>query len=167
MIFQDRLKRIKVIATDIDGVLTDGAIIYTDQGGELKFFNVKDGYAMMRAKKEGFKTAFISARPCVSVELRAKDLQVDAVYLNAYPKMIAFEDMLKKFNVTPEEVCFIGDDFPDYPILSRVGFSACPCDAVIEIRKKVHYVAKNKGGHGAVREIIEQILKAQRKWSLE
>lgn len=167
MIKKAQLKKIKVIATDIDGVLTDGAIIYADQGGELKFFNVKDGYAMMRAKKEGLKTAFISARPCVPVELRARDLGVDGVYLNAYPKTAAFEDMLRKFDVQEDEVCFIGDDLPDVPLLLRAGFSACPRDAVDEVKKIVDFVSKDKGGHGAVREIIEKILKAQGKWSLE
>lgn len=162
-----KMKKIKVIAMDVDGVLTDGRIIYDGVGQELKFFDVQDGYAVARARKEGLKTAVISARGCKAVRARTEDLKIDAVYLDAYPKIEAYEKMLKAFRVTDEEVCFIGDDLPDYAILSRVGFAAAPFNAAPEVKRIVDHVAKHKGGRGAVREIVEMILKAQQKWKVE
>lgn len=161
------LKRIKVLAMDVDGVMTDGRIIYDGNGKELKFFDVQDGYAIARARKSGLKTAIISARSCAAVKARAKDLKFERVYLDAYPKMGAYEKMLKAFGVKDEEVCFIGDDLPDCEILKRVGFSAAPQNAAPEVKKIVDYVAGRKGGRGAVREIVEKILKAQGLWGVQ
>ncbi len=162
-----RLKMIKVIAMDVDGVMTDGRIIFDGHGKELKFFDVQDGYGISRARHVGLKTAVISARSSAAVKARAKDLKFDRVYLDAYPKISAYEKMLKIFAVKDEEVCFIGDDMPDVAILSRVGFAAAPANAVDEVKKVVHYVAAHQGGRGAVREIIEKILKAQGRWGIE
>lgn len=162
-----KMKKIKVLAMDVDGVLTDGRIIYDGNGQELKFFDVQDGYAVAKARKQGVKTAVISARGCKAVKTRMEDLKIDAVYLDVYPKMSAYEKMLKIFDVTDEEVCFIGDDLPDHAILSRVGFAAVPANAATEVKRVADYVAKHKGGRGAVREIIEKILKAQQKWKIE
>ncbi len=162
-----KIKKIKVIAMDVDGVLTDGRIVYDGNGQELKFFDVQDGYAVSRARKEGLKTAVISARGCAAVKARTKDLKIDEVYLDAYPKISAYEKMLKTFQVTDEEVCFIGDDLPDHAILSRVGFAAVPQNAASEVKRVADYVAKRKGGRGAVREIVEKILKTQQKWKVE
>jgi 3-deoxy-D-manno-octulosonate 8-phosphate phosphatase (KDO 8-P phosphatase) len=159
------LKKIKVIAMDVDGVMTDGRIIYDGNGKELKFFDVQDGYGIARARHAGFKTAIISARSCTAVKARAKDLKFDKVYLNACPKIAAYEKMLKSFAVTDQEVCFIGDDLPDHAILSRVGFAAAPANAAEDIKKIVDHVAQRPGGRGAVREIVEMILKAQGLWS--
>ncbi|MBF0122329.1 MAG: HAD hydrolase family protein [Candidatus Omnitrophica bacterium] len=162
-----KLKKIKVLAMDVDGVMTDGRIVYDGDGKELKFFDVQDGYAIGRARKSGIKIAVISARGCQAVRARAADLKFDKVYLDVYPKIDAYEKMIKVFGVTDEEVCFIGDDLPDYEILARVGFAAAPKNAAPEIKKIVDYVAQRSGGRGAVREIAEKILKAQGFWSVK
>jgi len=152
---------------DVDGVLTDGRIIYDGDGKELKFFDVQDGYGISRARREGFKTAIISARCCTAVKARAKDLKFDKVYLDAYPKISAYERMLKVFDVSDEHVCFIGDDIPDHEILSRAGFAVAVANAVPEIKKIADHVTAHKGGRGAVREVVELILKAQGRWSVQ
>jgi 3-deoxy-D-manno-octulosonate 8-phosphate phosphatase (KDO 8-P phosphatase) len=162
-----KLKKIKVIAMDVDGVMTDGRIIYDGNGQELKFFDVQDGYAISRARKQGFKIAIISARSCPAVTARLTDLKIEKAYLDVYPKITAYEDLLKAFAVKDEEVCFIGDDLPDLAILERVGFAVAVQNAAPEIKKVADYVTRKKGGRGAVREVIEKILKAQNKWSQE
>lgn len=161
------LKQIKVLAMDVDGVLTDGRIIYDGLGRELKFFDVHDGCGISRARKAGLKTAVISARSCRAVKARTEDLKIDAVYLDAYPKIGAYEDMLKTFGASDHEVCFIGDDLPDIPIFKRVGLAVAVANASGDAKKQAHWVTKEKGGRGAVREVAEKILKAQGKWKAE
>ena len=160
------LKKIKVLAMDVDGVMTDGRIIYDGNGRELKFFDVQDGYGIVRGRHAGLKTAVISARSCAAVKARTKDLKFDAVYLDAYPKIAAYEKMLKSFGVSDEAVCFIGDDIPDHAILSRVGFAVAVANAVPEIKKVADHVTQRPGGRGAVREVVEMILKARGLWSV-
>lgn len=162
-----KLKRIKVLAMDVDGVLTDGRIIYDGDGKELKFFDVQDGCGINRLRKAGLKTAVISARSCKAVQARMQDLKIDAVYLDAYPKMAAYEDMLAKWGVRDDEVCFIGDDLPDVAILKRVGLAVVPANACAEARDAANMITRNSGGRGAVRELIEKILKAQGLWKVE
>jgi len=162
-----KLKNIKVCAMDVDGVLTDGRIVYDGLGRELKFFDVRDGCGISRLRKAGLKAAVISARSCRAVKARMDDLKIDAVYLAAYPKLAAYESMLEKFGVIDAEVCYIGDDLPDVPVLKRAGFAVAVANASGDVKKVVHYVTKNKGGRGAVREVIERILKAQGKWKAE
>ncbi|MEI8011000.1 MAG: HAD-IIIA family hydrolase [Candidatus Omnitrophota bacterium] len=161
------MKKIKVIAMDVDGVMTDGRIIYDGTGKELKFFDVQDGYAIARARKEGLKTAVISARSAEAVKARMADLKIDKVYLDASPKIDAYEDLLKTFSVSDDEVCFMGDDFPDHAVLSRAGFAVAVANAAPEIKKVADYVTRHRGGRGAVREAIEKILKAQGRWGIK
>ena len=161
------LKKIKVVAMDVDGVMTDGRIIYDGDGKELKFFDVQDGYGISRLRKFGIKIVIISARSCAAVKARAKDLKFDKVYLDAYPKINAYEQMLKAFKVEDDEVCFIGDDLPDYAILKRAGFAVAVRNAALEVKKTAHYVPKKNGGRGAVREVVEKVLKAQGLWKVE
>ena len=161
------LKKVKVIAMDVDGVMTDGRIIYDGNGQELKFFDVQDGYAIVKARKQGLKTAVISARSCPAVTARTTDLKFDKVYLDIYPKISAYEDLLKALDVKDGEVCFIGDDLPDVAILKRVGLAVAVKNAAPEVKKFADFVTKHEGGRGAVREVIEKILKAQNKWSVE
>ena len=160
------LKKIKVVAMDVDGVMTDGRIVYDGNGKELKFFDVQDGYGIARVRHAGLKTAIISARSCAAVKARAKDLKFDKVYLDAHPKVAAYEKMLKSLGVSDDEVCFIGDDLPDHAILARVGFAAAPVNAAPEIKKIAGYVTQRSGGRGAVREVVEMILKAQGRWDM-
>ena len=162
---QDRLKKIKLLILDVDGVLTDGGIIIDSNGVETKRFDVQDGFGLVFWRKCGLRSAIISARQSKVVAHRAQDLQIDKVFVGVYPKLSAYEALTKEWNIKDEEVCFIGDDVADLGILKRVGFSAAVKNAVMEVKSIVHYVSEKKGGEGAVREIIELILKAQGRWT--
>jgi len=162
---KDALKKIKVVAMDVDGVLTDGRIIVDSNGVETKNFDVQDGFGIVFLKKCGLKTAIISARESGVVAHRAKDLKIDKVYVGVYPKLSAYENLLEEFKVRDEEICFIGDDLADICIMRRCGVSIAVANAVFEIKQIAHYVTVRQGGHGAVREAIELILQAQGKWS--
>lgn len=161
---KEKIGKIKVLVMDIDGVLTDGRIIIDDRGGEIKNFNVQDGFGIVLLRKAGIKTAIITARHANPVEYRAKDLKINKVYQDASPKMEYYKRMLKELEVTDEEVCFIGDDLPDLAVLRNVGLSVGVPNAVEEVKKEVDYITHKAGGHGAVREVIELILKTQGKW---
>jgi 3-deoxy-D-manno-octulosonate 8-phosphate phosphatase (KDO 8-P phosphatase) len=160
---QEQLKKIKFLIVDVDGVLTDGGIIIDSNGVETKRFNVQDGLGLMLWKKSGFKSAIISARHSDVVEHRAKDLQIDKFFVGVSPKIDAYRELVKEWKMKDGEVCFIGDDLPDLEILKRVGFAASVDNAVFEVKSIAQYVSPKKGGEGAVREIIELILKAQGK----
>jgi len=161
----DVFKKIKVVAMDIDGVLTDGRIIVDSHGIETKNFDVQDGFGIVFLKKCGIKTVIISARESGVVAHRAQDLKIDKVYVGVYPKLSAYENMLNEFKVSDDEVCFIGDDVADLGIMHRCGVSFAVANAVFEVKQIADVVTLNKGGHGAVREAIEMILKAQGHWS--
>ena len=161
---KDALKKIKVLVMDVDGVLTDGRIIMDSHGRESKNFDVQDGLGLVLLQKCGLKTAIISARGSDVVAYRAKDLKIDKVYVGVYPKLSAYEDMLKAFGVTDAEVCFIGDDVVDIGIMRRCGVAVAVANAVVEVKGIAHHVTIKKGGHGAVRETVELILKAQGYW---
>ncbi len=163
----ERLKKIKVLILDVDGVLTDGGIIMDANGVETKRFDVQDGMGLVFWKKCGYRSAIISARESKVVAHRANDLKIDKVFVGVYPKITAYESLLNEWNIKDEEVCFIGDDVTDFKVLKKVGFAACVDNAVFEIKSIAHYVSSKKGGHGAVREIIELILKAQGQWKAE
>ena len=153
-----------MLALDVDGVLTDGKIVIDHQGQELKFFDVQDGYAIVQMRKSGFLTAVISARSTPAVTARMQDLKIDKIYQDAYPKLEAYRKLLTEFNLKDEEVCFMGDDLPDLPVLKRVGFAVAVANASGEVKQNADYVTKKRGGAGAVREVIEMILKGQGKW---
>ena len=159
-----RIKKIKVLVLDVDGVLTNGQIILDQKGNEIKVFDVQDGFAIVLFKKAGYRVAIISARAAEAVAARAQDLKIDKVYQNAFPKIDALHQLLREFNVTQEEVCFIGDDLPDLSVLKNAGFAVAVSNAVDEVKRVVHYVTSKQGGKGAVREVIELILKTQGEW---
>ncbi|MBI1871469.1 MAG: HAD hydrolase family protein [Chlamydiae bacterium] len=158
------LKKIKVLAMDVDGVLTDGVIYLDKKGDEFKTFHALDGLGIVLAKKSGLRTALISARESLALTRRAKELGVDALYQNRLEKKEAFLDLVRKFSVTPKEVCYVGDDLIDLVILRQVGFPVAVSNAVEEVKEHSFYVTSHSGGRGAVREVIEMILKAQGKW---
>ncbi len=161
---QKRIQKIKFLALDADGVLTDGRIIYDSRGREIKNFDVRDGFALVLFQELGFQTAILTARFSKVLSLRARDLKVNKLYQNAYPKDEAYQKLLKDFHLKSEEVCFVGDDLPDLPVLRRVGFAVAVADAVPEVKKAAHYVTQKRGGKGAVREVVELILKTKRMW---
>ena len=161
---KQRIQKIALLALDVDGVLTDGKIIYDSAGREIKQFDVHDGYGIVFFQRAGFKTAIITARDSKVVTIRAKDLKINKLYQNAFPKIHAYKQLLQNFKLKDEQVCFIGDDLLDIPILKRVGFAVAVPNAVEEVKKIAHYVTKKNGGSGAVREVIDLILKTTGKW---
>jgi 3-deoxy-D-manno-octulosonate 8-phosphate phosphatase (KDO 8-P phosphatase) len=160
---EERAKKIKLLILDVDGVLTDGRIIYDNFGDELKFFNVNDGLGVYLLRKAGIKTVIITAKKTRAVIKRARDMRVQAVYSNHY-KLKIYQGVLKRFRVKDEEVCFMGDDLLDLPIVRRVGLAAAPPNAIEEVKNSAHYITRKYGGRGAVREVIEIILKSQGLW---
>jgi 3-deoxy-D-manno-octulosonate 8-phosphate phosphatase (KDO 8-P phosphatase) len=162
----DRLKKIKVLAMDVDGVLTDGKIIYDSEGRETKNFHVQDGLGIVIMRNLGYRTAIISSRASKVSQVRAEDLRIEKTYIGVYPKTKAYEDMVREFGVSHEEVCFVGDDLADLPIFKRAGFAVAVANAVEDIKLNAHYVTVRNGGDGAVREVVDMILKAQGQWQL-
>lgn len=160
----DKIKKIKVLAMDVDGVLTNGTINLDEDGREIKMFNVYDGFGINVFQKIGYRTAIISARSSAAVSARAADLKIEKVFQDAFPKMNAYEQLLACFSVLDEEVCFIGDDLPDVPVLKRAGFAVSVPNGSQEAREAAHFVTRTPGGQGAVRELIELILKTQGQW---
>lgn len=163
-LLKSKLQRIKVVALDVDGVLTSGNIQLDGSGNEIKEFNIQDGLGLVLLAKAGYKTAIISARKSEAVRVRAKELKINRVYQGARPKESAYERMLRDFKVTSREVCFVGDDLNDIRVLRRSGFAVAVPVAAVEVRRVVDYVTKKSGGGGAVRELAELILKATGKW---
>ena len=160
----ERIKKIEVLVLDVDGVLTNGQIILDQKGNETKVFDVQDGFGIVLFKKCGYKTAIISARSAQAVAARAEDLKIDKVYQDAYPKVDALHQLLREFKVRADQVCFIGDDLPDLGVLRNVGFAVAVVNARDEVKRMAHYVTEHQGGQGAVREVIELILKTKGEW---
>ena len=158
------LNNVKMVIIDVDGVLTDGKIILDANGIESKAFYVQDGTAITYLHRAGIKTAIISGRESKVVELRAKELCMGDVYLGIHNKLEAYEKILKKHRIKDNEICYIGDDFIDLPILRKVGFSVAVPNAPSEVKETVSYVTNAHGGYGAIREVTEKILKSQGKW---
>lgn len=159
----ERARKIKLLLLDVDGVLTDGRIIIGNYGDEIKNFDVKDGLGIVLLRKAGLRCAIITAKSSKIVKIRAKHLGIDRIYENHY-KIESLNDIKKRFRVKEEEICFVGDDLIDVPILKRAGFAVTVPNAVKEAKDASHHVTQNPGGRGAVREVCEIILKAQGKW---
>jgi 3-deoxy-D-manno-octulosonate 8-phosphate phosphatase (KDO 8-P phosphatase) len=160
----EKVRRIKLLILDVDGVLTDGRITYTDDGRELKSFNVRDGHGIKLLMRSGVDCAVITARSSNIVERRCEELGIERLYQGATTKLSAFEELLAKCSLDASETAYVGDDLIDLPVLRRVGFSCAPTDAVVEVRGMVDCVTEASGGRGAVREVVEIILKIQDKW---
>jgi 3-deoxy-D-manno-octulosonate 8-phosphate phosphatase (KDO 8-P phosphatase) len=159
-----KARKVKLLLLDVDGVLTDGRIVYDSGGRDMKFFDVHDGLGVYMLKKAGIPTILITAKGSRAIRPRAKDMRVDAVFADIYPKSSVLEKILKKYRINTDEVCFVGDDLVDLCLMKRVGFSVAVFNAAPEIKGVSHYVTFKEGGRGAVREVAELILKAQGKW---
>ena len=159
-----RASRVSVLLLDVDGVLTDGRIVYADYGDELKCFDVQDGAGMVFWNRMGLKSAIITARHSRLIKRRAKEMRVDCLAQKCLLKLPAYEQLLKRFRVTDEQVCAIGDDLMELPILRRVGFAVAVPNAVDAVKQSSHYVTQRDGGRGAVREVVDLILKAKGLW---
>lgn len=156
-----RLKKIRLLAMDVDGVLTDGKIIILNSGEEVKEWNVKDRIGFFIMKREGYKLAWITGRKSRQVEARAAEIGVDVLHQNADHKGRALEDAAAKCGVALEETLFIGDDWVDLPALARTGLAICPADARPEIKKACHWTLPVEGGRGTFREAADAVLSAQ------
>ena len=156
-----RASKVSVLLVDVDGVLTDGRIVYAEYGDELKFFDVQDGAGMIFWHRVGLKSAIISGRKSKLVKRRAKEMKVDFLEQGRLIKLPVYEQMLKRFRVSDEQVCAICDDIMELPIALRAGLAVAVPNAVEEIKRVSHYVTRREGGHGAVREVIDLILKAK------
>jgi 3-deoxy-D-manno-octulosonate 8-phosphate phosphatase (KDO 8-P phosphatase) len=160
----ERARRIRVVLFDVDGVLTDGGVYVHPDGTESKRFDIKDGAAIVIARRAGLTVGLLSARQSASTLHRARQLGIDPVRQGVSDKAAAFDDLLRAQDWLLEEVAYMGDDVVDLPVLMRVGLAACPADAVPEVQAVAHLVSPRPGGHGAARSLIEDILRSQGRW---
>lgn len=158
------LSNIKMLVLDVDGVLTDGTIVINSDGSESKFFNSQDGHAIKMWQRAGLQVAILSGRTSLPTRHRAKQLEIEHVFEDCINKLPVLVEFLKQINLSPELVAYIGDDVVDLPVMRYVGFSAAVANAVDEVKKQADYVTTRKGGNGAVREVIEYILKKSGVW---
>lgn len=150
---------IKLVAFDVDGVLTDGSLTFDENGHEYKTFNAKDGQGIVNLHKAGIITAIITARNNGTVEHRAKNLNITELHQGSKNKIETLENIMKKYNINFDEIAYMGDDLPDICILEKVHLKGCPNDAVDEVKKVSNFIASKNGGRGAVREFCDYILK--------
>ncbi|MBS0209403.1 MAG: HAD hydrolase family protein [Planctomycetes bacterium] len=155
---------IELILSDVDGVLTEGSIIFDNEGVELKRFHIRDGLGIKLWRRAGGKFGILTGRNSHIVNVRAAELGIDLVRQGTEQKSPAAREIIAQLGLRPEQVCYIGDDLPDLPPMKSVGLAVAVADASPEVREAADYVTKLPGGRGAVRETIEMILKAQRRW---
>jgi 3-deoxy-D-manno-octulosonate 8-phosphate phosphatase (KDO 8-P phosphatase) len=160
-----RASHIKLLLMDCDGVLTDGRLWLTEAGDDQKSFNTKDGLGLSLLHRAGLRSGIISGRNSKAVTRRAQELGMEFVCQGDSDKIAAFEQILRQAAVEENEVAFIGDDLNDIPLMQRTEFAVAVADAVAEARSAAHYVTQAKGGQGAVREVVELLLKSQGRWS--
>jgi 3-deoxy-D-manno-octulosonate 8-phosphate phosphatase (KDO 8-P phosphatase) len=158
------LNKVNTFIFDYDGVMTDGKLMLQHNGQPLRTANVKDGYALQLAVKLGYKVVIISGGISKSVENRFETLKIKDVFLGVSNKNEVFQKFVEDNNLKPENIVYMGDDIPDYKVMKQVGVPVCPSDAVVEIKDISIYISDKTGGHGCVRDIIEQVLKVQGKW---
>jgi len=158
-----RAAQIKLLICDVDGVLSDGKVYFTNQGDELKNFNIKDGLGIKLLQKSGIKVAIITGRQSNIVEQRAKELGIDILYQGRSDKRAAFNEILTQENLTNEQVAHMGDDLPDLPLMKISGLGLCVSDAHEFVQQHADWIAQSAGGSGAVREAADMILRAQNK----
>jgi len=162
--YKEYLHRITTFIFDVDGVLTDGTITITTSGEMLRKMNIKDGYALKTAVDKGFNVCVISGGSNEGVRSRLGGLGIKDIYLGAHNKVEQLDEYFDIYDIKAENVLFMGDDIPDVPVMKLVGLPCCPQDAVPEIKELSKYISHKSGGKGAVRDVIEQVLKIQDKW---
>ena len=167
--WKKKLLKIRAVAFDIDGVMTDGGILALSNGDLLRIFDAKDSFGVRMAKMNGLHTAVITGGSSESILKRFSVCGVDPddIYLHSRIKLDDFKAFCQKHSLRAEEVMFIGDDLPDIPVIKACGFGVCPDDAADEVQLAADYVSDFKGGHGCVRHAVEMVLKAQGKWHLD
>ena len=158
-----RLQPLRTVVLDIDGVLTNGQVFLLPDGTQMRSMNIKDGYALQLAVQMGYRLVVISGGASEESRLRLQKLGVEEVMLNVKNKVQA----LQTLGLAPQEVVFMGDDMPDLELLEQAGFAACPADACAEVRSACHYISPQRGGEGAVRDLLEKLLKLNGHWPLQ
>jgi 3-deoxy-D-manno-octulosonate 8-phosphate phosphatase (KDO 8-P phosphatase) len=162
--YKEVLRDITTFVFDVDGVLTNAGVLVNTKGEMLRTMNTKDGYALKTAIQQGFKVCVISGGTNEGVRDRLKGLGITDIYLGAHVKTEQLEEYFEIYDIKPENVLYMGDDIPDYPVMKMVALPCCPQDAVKEIKEVSTYISHKKGGMGCVRDVIEQVLKVQGKW---
>ena len=163
--FKEDIARVKAFVFDVDGVMTDGGIIPTPDGDFIRRYYAKDGYAMAYAIREGYKICVISGGRGEMLRRRLEMLGVERMYLNCMDKITAIKEFMSDYDLAAEEVIYMGDDIPDLECMRLVGIPVCPADACMEVIEASRYVSEYNGGHGAVRDIVEQVLRVQGRWA--
>lgn len=165
--YKELMTYITTFVFDVDGVLTNGNVTIFPNGELIRTMNTRDGYALKVAVDCGYNVCIITGGKDISVKDRLEGLGISAIYLGANNKVDEFEDYLNIHDLKAENVLYMGDDIPDYPVMLKVKLAACPKDAAPEIQNIAHYISQKKGGKGCVRDVIEQVLKVQDKWHNE
>lgn len=160
----EKLKHIELLLLDVDGVMTDGRIIWDANGTEIKFFNVKDGHGIKLVQRAGIQVGIITGRVSPVVDLRAKELGIEILYQGSLRKQESYDEIKRCTGLSDHQIAYMGDDVIDVPVMRRVGFSAAPADALPEVLKVADYVARARGGWGAVRELCDLLLKGRGMW---
>ena len=158
------LSAIRLLLLDVDGVLTDGRVLLGAGDEELKAFHTRDGAGLALWRDAGYATTFVTGRGGAAVRRRARELRIEPIWEHVRDKRVAWAEALAHFDVTAEQVAVMGDDLPDLALLGLAGFSACPADAARDVRERVHAVMPSPGGHGAVRDLVEHILRGRGEW---
>ena len=157
-------KEIKILALDVDGVLTDGTLIINANGSESKFFNVLDGHGLRMWQRAGLKATLVSGRASEPTKRRAEQLEIEYVFQDCHNKLPVVEQLLEQLDLSPANMAFIGDDLTDMPVIRYAGFGVAVANAVDEVKQCADYVTTRPGGSGAVREVIEYILRNSGRW---
>jgi len=163
--YKELMPEITTFIFDVDGVLTNGIVHISTTGELTRQMNIKDGYALKTAVDKGYNVCAISGGTNEGVRKRLEGLGVKDIYLGAHNKMVQYKAYLEEKDIKPEQVLYMGDDLPDYPVMKLVGLPACPRDAVTEIQQISAYVSQKKGGTGCVRDVIEQVLRVRGDWN--
>jgi 3-deoxy-D-manno-octulosonate 8-phosphate phosphatase (KDO 8-P phosphatase) len=164
--YKEILNDITTFIFDVDGVLTDNSVHVTQTGEMLRIMNIRDGFAMKAAIESGYNVCIISGGSNEGVRIRLQNLGITDIHLGSSDKVKTFKEYTALYNINPDHVLYMGDDIPDYHVMHLVGLSACPQDAVVEIKAISKYISHKNGGKGAVRELIEQVMKVQGKWNV-
>lgn len=162
--YKEHLTDITTFIFDVDGVLTDGTVTVMTNGDMLRRMSIKDGYALKTAKDAGYNICIISGGTNLGVQKRLEGLGITDIYLGAHHKINQYKEYLVNHNIEAKNVLYMGDDIPDIPVMKMVGLATCPQDAAIEVKGICNYISHKDGGKGAVRDIIEQVMKVQDKW---
>ena len=162
--YKEILPQIDTLIFDVDGVLANNTLTVMSDGQLIRNMNSKDGYALRAAVQSGYRVCIISGGKNEGVRIRLENLGITDIYLGIHNKVDQFNELVKKYNLTPEHVLYMGDDLPDYPVMKLVGMPCSPNDAAREIQQVSTYISDKKGGEGCVRDIIEQLMRVQKKW---